>query len=642
MKRREKEAVSLKPIIKKAKTAVDPTAKVNIIKSSDAKLKKVNISQKNDALEKKGKFQKPTAAKKPAKADKSQKLFDKINNKKKRLQTQVQYKSINGSTDTTEKPDWLEFKKQKKELREKRREKRLTNAYDVTVKAKKIGEKLRRADCSKEERVELTTQLYELLKGQFSKLVFMHDMARIVQWLLKYCTSEIRKNVTDELQKSIVLMLQSKYAKNCVKTLLKHGTDEIRAMIIAACSGNIVRLASHSVSAPVLELAYSSWATDADKLYFKQEFYGDMYKLAKDSQIKTLADVYKLAGDMKSATLSAVKGNLIKILNKKLINTSLVHSVLLEFLRNCTKDDRDEMITMVRSLIAELSQTKDGAKSAMICLWHGTKKDRKLAMKALKDQVKNVATNEHGHMVLLALFDCIDDTVLVKKMILTELLNDLTEIASNEYGRCVILYLVARRDSHYFHPKVIEQLKKGDANETSKKPPEIRAKELLDAVIDKLLETVTTEVSTWLSNSSISMVTLAILKAGDGEKLKNAHETIRDYITDPESVIMENEKEQKVIESSGLHMMLKKLIQNDKILIENKKSTFGEVLIDKLNPEVMKQWIEFNRGCFLLITLIENSGETTANIVLTKLKPLQKSLKSKKTPGASILLKKLK
>lgn len=629
MKRKEKETVAVEPKVKKVKKSVEFAENVNVKEIPNPKSKKPKVGGHNSGKEKKGKFEKPTAAKKPDKFDKTKK-FDKNSKGPK-----------TGSTET-EKPDWLEFKKQKKELKEKRKAKKLNDAYDNTVKAKQLGEKLRRADCTKEKREQITTELYELLKGQFGKIVFLHDMARIVQWELKYCTPEIRESIVTELKQNIVQMLQSKYAKNCIETMLKHGTDKVRADVIAACGGNVVKLAGHSVAAPIVELAYSSWATEADKINFKQEFYGDMYKEAKDNDVKKLSDVYKSAENMKSATLSAVRGNLVKIFNKKLVNNAIVHSVLLEYLENCTKDDRDEMIVTIRSFVVELSKSKDGAESAMICLRHGTNKDKKIAMKALKGQVKNLAINEHGYMVLITLFDCIDDTVLVKKMILSELQTDLTEIAVNEYGRYVVLYLVARRDPHYFHPKAVEQLKLGNDNATSKKPADVRAQELLDGIIDKLLETVATETATWLSNSSISMVTLAILKAGDGEKLKAAYEAIGDYIIDPESVIKEDEKEYKVVEYSGLHMMLKKLIQNDKTLIEKEKTTFGEVLIEKLDSEVVKQWIEFNRGCFLLITLIENSSESTANDLITKLKPIAKTLKTKKTPGASILLKKLK
>ena len=40
-------------------------------------------------------------------------------------------------------------------------------------------------------------------------------------------------------------------------------------------------------------------------------------------------------------------------------------------------------------------------------------------MKSLKGLVGKVCSEEHGHLVLLALLDCVDDTVLVKKAILS-------------------------------------------------------------------------------------------------------------------------------------------------------------------------------------------------------------------------------
>lgn len=36
----------------------------------------------------------------------------------------------------------------------------------------------------------------------------------------------------------------------------------------------------------------------------------------------------------------------------------------------------------------------------------------------MKTFVKKIAMEEHGHMVLLALFDCVDDTTLIDKIII--------------------------------------------------------------------------------------------------------------------------------------------------------------------------------------------------------------------------------
>lgn len=50
----------------------------------------------------------------------------------------------------------------------------------------------------------------------------------------------------------------------------------------------------------------------------------------------------------------------------------------------------------------------------------------------------------------------------------------------------------------------------------SKKDLEVRRSELLDVVSDPLLEAIANDAETWLSNSSVGMVTLAVLKSGKG------------------------------------------------------------------------------------------------------------------------------
>lgn len=541
------------------------------------------------------------------------------------------------------KTDWLQLKKEKKELKQKRKAKRLNNdeVYDKIIQTKKISEKLRRSDCKPVERITLTQTLHNMLKNHYSKVIFMHDMSRVIQCMIKYCEDHIRRAIFHEIKPFIVEMLQSKYAKNCVKSILKFGSQEIRSEVISGFYGNIVKLMSHSVSASLIELAYCTWCTKLNQIHFKQEFYGDMYKLEKDKDVKSMSDVFKIATDMKLATLSAVKTNVTRILNKGFINSTLLQTVLWEFLCVCSVEDRNELIIMLRSHIITLSQTKMGTRVATQCIWHGNSKDRKIIMKALKGNIKAICMSKYGHMMLLALFDSVDDTVLMQKIILSELEEDLVNIALNEYGKHVILYLVARRKPIYFSPDVVDYLRQGDNNSTSKKLADIRETELLEAIRNPLFDGIITDTATWLSNGSIAMTTLAILKVGSGEKLKSAFESIAKFLTSIDSKIKNNDTECNVIEHPGLHTMLKKLIQNDKELLEKNESTFGEILISHLTPEVLEKWTEFNRACFLLILLIENECESIKNTLLSKLKPLTTNLKTKRGAGASILLKKL-
>lgn len=93
--------------------------------------------------------------------------------------------------------DWTDFKKKKKEVQHKRKEGK--TLYDVVIKAKKIGEVLRRKTLKGgiQERSKLCKELHELLKGDgnYVKLVMTHDMARIIQYMLKLSPEDVRKEI---------------------------------------------------------------------------------------------------------------------------------------------------------------------------------------------------------------------------------------------------------------------------------------------------------------------------------------------------------------------------------------------------------------------------------------------------------------
>ena len=602
------------------------------------KLEKISLKKDKAATKN---SEKPSILKKSDKPDNSSPLKKSDKSFKSKLPFQKDKSHPQTNETSGEKVDWLDFKKKKKALKEQRKVKKLTDVYEITVQAKKIAEKLRVLECATNERAKLASELHELLKGHYSKFILTHDMSRVIQWLIKYSNAQIRQAIKSEVESLLMEMFQSKYAKNCVKAAFQYGSDQLRKELLTACNGHVVKLSSHLVSAPIFEYAITEFATESIKNKFKQEFYGDMYKQAKDENVKNLEDVFKTAGDMKTATLSAVKANLMRILNKKLGTSPIVHSVLWEYLSSCSPQDRDEMIPMIRTLIIDLSKTRDGTLAGMVTIWHGSNKDRKIIMKTLKEHVKEICISEHGHLLFFALIDCVDDTVVLKKIILSEILSNLKEIVHHEYGRKVVLYLVARRDTHYFHPALVEFLKKGDGNANSKKPAEVREKEVLESVIDKLLESIVTETETWLANAPTQMVTLAILKSNYEGNLKPAFEAISNFILNPGSKIVEEEKEHKPIEHAGFHMILKKLIQMNQTFLDKNGTSFGEVLAQRLDKGILENWIQVNRGCFLLIFILENSTPTVTSSLLGKLESLKTKVKALGSPGSKILMKKL-
>lgn len=118
------------------------------------------------------------------------------------------------------------------------------------------------------------------------------------------------------------------------------------------------------------------------------------------------------------------------------------------------------MITTLSPLVAPLSNSKFGAKAAIMCVWHGTNKDKKVKktlyifiliietyvdryssiqviLKVVKEHAVSLATHEHGHLLILSILGSVDDTVLLNKVLLSVLMNEITNIAKEEWGRKV-------------------------------------------------------------------------------------------------------------------------------------------------------------------------------------------------------------
>nr|CAD7462562.1 unnamed protein product [Timema tahoe] len=542
-------------------------------------------------------------------------------------------------TKVVAKPNWAKLKEEKKKLKLHRKKERYS-IFERTIQAKKLWEKVRLSKCPLTERETLISEMYDLLKDHMVEVVHSHDMGRVIQWLLKLGSEKIRDRITEELKQSLVELIQLKYAHFCVKRMLKYGSKKSQQCVIQSFYGNVVKLMRHKLAAPVVELAYSTWATNEQKAALRQEFYGSMYKVDKDPKIHSLANVFESLPDFKTSTLETTKSNIMKVLDKKSSTSSLMHTVIFDYLNHCSKEDRMTMLEQLRGSILELLTTKEGAHIAVMCLRDGSNKDRKLCVKSLKSHVKDIAKSEHGHLVLLAMFDCIDDTVLLKKALFPELVSNITEIAADGHGRRVILYLVAHRDSHYFHPAGLGILKQGDETEFSKKDANVRRAELLNGISDDLLKTIEETPEVWLSNCSITIVTLAALKYGKGPNLKKAFQAITLYISDPLSMIKEDDKTYLPIEHSGVHFLLKKLIQFDRE--RDPEDCFSSVLVSSLEETTFQWWIRYNRGCFLIVKLIELGVET----VQAKIKQMFSSktkqlLKAQQSTGAAILRKKL-
>lgn len=187
-----------------------------------------------------------------------------------------------------------------------------------------------------------------------------------------------------------------------------------------------------------------------------------------------------------------------QVVEKNATFLNILHKAMLEYIKNAKPDSDSNEITEFIELIKEhvplIAFTKDGAQVVMRCLAWGSAKDRKVLVKNLKPKAADLYGDEHGYMVLLTMFDVVDDTILVSKTIFPEIQaeNGLMDAALHKYARIPLLYPLAGRERRLLTPAKCQQLEEIDVirAQTSKKDPQIRQSELRKAISPILLKTV--------------------------------------------------------------------------------------------------------------------------------------------------------
>lgn len=284
-----------------------------------------------------------------------------------------------------------------------------------------------------------------------------------------------------------------------------------------------------------------------------------------------------------------------------------------------------EMGENLREQIVRILHTRDGSRVAMSVIWYTSAKDRKTIIKSFKTFVKKICFEEHGHLVLCALFDAVDDTKIIEKAILSELFGSLDEILTNQHGKQVLLYLIAPRDKKYFHPAVSKILEKGDTNPFSKKDTEKRRSELQSATQPLLIKYIKENAEKVMTDNLQNTVLQALLFNGEFDK-KEIYTSIAAAASKKFGL-----EENHVISDPVGHWTLKRFVL--------KEGGFAKILIDEAKEKKLQSWSLCNRGCFVLLSLLEQEDEDIKTYVKEALQPVKERLKKEKFPGAKILAK---
>lgn len=564
------------------------------------------------------------------------KQSDKFTKKRKPQQEQDEEGSA------AKKPKWDEFKKNKKELKQNRQQNERKNSYYIINRSKQVWEAVRRKDCDKEKRLKLMSELQELLRGKIKSIAFAHDSTRVLQCYIQFGNDQQRQEVFNELKEHLVELSKSKYARNIVKKFLMYGNKQQVSEVMNSFKGQVRKMLRHAEACTVVEYAYNDKAILEQRLMLTEELYGNTFQLCKSAICPTLDKVLESNPEKQASIMDEMKQILTSMAHKEaVVKHSLVHKVILDFFIHASAKLKSEMIEAIREAVVYMLHTHNGARVAMHCLWHGTPKDRKVIVKTMKTYIEKIANGEFSHLVLLAAFDSIDDTKLVKQLIISEIISSLPIILNNKYGKKVLLYLLNPRDPAHFLPEIIKVLQQGDGNAYSKKDVHTRQHELLEAISPPVLQHLQENAREVMMDKATSVVVADILGAAVGD-LQPAMDSVADLAAE-EFVPGGKGGQLHLAEHPAGHLVLKWLIVQDFKMKElGKKECFSRTLLERVGIEKMKTWATVNRGAIVLCCLLQSADEDVASKVKDALKLLICKLKKiENAKGVEALLGKL-
>uniref|UniRef100_A0A8D0ARB2 Pumilio RNA-binding family member 3 n=1 Tax=Sander lucioperca TaxID=283035 RepID=A0A8D0ARB2_SANLU len=427
---------------------------------------------------------------------------------------------------------------------------------------------LNRKKCENDLKQKLMKELHDLIRGKIKQMAFAHDSVRVLQCFIQFGSHEQRQELLEELKDDIIELCKSQYGKHVVKKMLMYGNKELVAAVMQTFKGHVRPMLRHAAASSIIEYAYNDKAVLAQRLMLTEGLYGNTFTVCKSTVCNTIEKVAEANPDKLKNIIDEMKQILTPM---------------------------QEMIESIREAVVYMAHTHDGARVAMHCLWHGTAKDRKVIIKTMKTYMVKFATGEFGHLVLLAMFDCVDDTKLVKQAILSSL----DEVIGNKYGKKVLLYLLSPRDPAHLLPEIIKVLEQGDGNAHSKKDMALRRKELLEVVSPPLLEHLHDNAAAMVMDKASSVTVSDILASACGD-LRPAMTAVA-QLANQELVPGGTNGQLHMAEHPAGHLVLKWLMEQDMTLAEaGKEERFSRILVDTVGTDKLKSWVKVNRGAMVL------------------------------------------
>ena len=427
-------------------------------------------------------------------------------------------------------------------------------------------------------------ELFDIITGQIKDFVFKHDSVRVIQCALKYANPEQKKLIVEELRGSYRELAESKYGKFLVGKLVMVD-DSARDVIVGEFAGGVKRMIKGPESGWILDDVYRGAATKEQKALLLREWYGPEFVVfgGKQGDGEVEADLGKILEknpEKRAPIISHLKEMINILVQKKTTGFTMLHDAMLQYFLNVKvgSPEQNEVLEMLKDdeegdCVRNLAFTKSGSRLVCLALAYGNAKDRRTILKFFKTHIRLMAGDVHACHVLLTAYEVVDDTVMTAKAIFPELLakemtveqrkQELKAMVYHVTPRIALLYPLAPEPPKWLvteeETKIMHEVRR-IRKETSKKEPEKRRKEIVEAMSQPLLDLIASQAGTLAESSFGCQFMTEILLGGIGEK-KNALAAVLGVV-DISSV---------VIETPAFSRLLKTLVQGGRFDPATKK-----------------------------------------------------------------------
>ncbi|CAA2961299.1 pumilio homolog 24 [Olea europaea subsp. europaea] len=357
----------------------------------------------------------------------------------------------------------MDFFQELAEARKKKRKKHYTLEQELAS----LWEKMRVRDIKKEDRskcyhlfvsnflIRHVSEALKKMKGKIPEIASSHVSSRVLQTCVKHCTQDERNAVFTELRPHFISLVGNTYAVHLVTKMLDNASKEQLAEFNSSLHGHVASLLRQMVGSLVIEHAYSLGSA-TQKQALLMELYSPELQLFKDlvtMKETRLVDVIAKLQLQKSSVLRHMSSVLQPILEKGILDHSIVHRALMEYLTVADESSAADVIQHLSgSGLVRVIHTKDGSRLGSLCVKHGNAKERKKIIRGLKGHIDKIAHDRYGSMVLVCILSIVDDTKLISKIIIKELQGNLKELILDQNGRLLFLQLLHPNCPRYFSP----------------------------------------------------------------------------------------------------------------------------------------------------------------------------------------------